>query len=102
MALKNFNPTTPGLRSLVLIDRSDLWKGDPVKKLTEGLTKSGGRNNHGRMTARRRGGGHTRLSRLVDFTRRTFDMPAHVPRLEYDSNPTALLPILLYEHAPPT
>src|SRR3546814_1607807 len=89
MALKNFNPTTPGRRSLVLIDRSDLWKGDPVKKLTEGLTKSGGRNNHGRMTARRRGGGHKRLYRMVDFKRRKFDMPAKVARLEYDPNRSA-------------
>ena len=61
MALKKFNPKTPGLRQLVIVDRSGLWKGDPEKTLTEGLTKSGGRNNHGRITARRRGGGHKRL-----------------------------------------
>ncbi|HEY9537738.1 MAG TPA: 50S ribosomal protein L2 [Kiloniellaceae bacterium] len=97
MALKNFNPTTPGRRSLVLIDRSDLWKGDPVKKLTEGLTKSGGRNNHGRMTARRRGGGHKRLYRMVDFKRRKFDMPAKVARLEYDPNRSAFIALIEYE-----
>src|SRR3546814_11603894 len=96
MALKNFNPTTPGRRSLVLIDRSDLWKGDPVKKLTEGLTKSGGRNNHGRMTARRRGGGHKRLYRMVDFKRRKFDMPANVARLEYEPHPRAFIALLEY------
>src|SRR3546814_12316363 len=94
MALKNFNPTTPGRRRLVLIDRSDLWKGDPVKKLTEGLTKSGGRNNHGRMTARRRGGGHKSLYRMVDFKRRKFDMPATVASLEYDPNRSACIDLI--------
>jgi len=97
MALKNFNPTTPGRRGLVLVDRSDLWKGDPVKKLTEGLTKSGGRNNLGRLTARRRGGGHKRLYRVVDFKRRKFDVPAKVARLEYDPNRSAFIALLDYE-----
>jgi large subunit ribosomal protein L2 len=97
MALKNFNPTTPGRRGLVLVDRSDLWKGDPVKKLTEGLTKTGGRNNHGRLTARRRGGGHKRLYRLVDFKRRKFDVPGKVARLEYDPNRSAFIALLDYE-----
>jgi len=97
MALKNFNPTTPGRRGLVLIDRSDLWKGDPVKKLTEGLTKTGGRNNHGRLTARRRGGGHKRLYRMVDFKRRKFDVPAKVARLEYDPNRSAFIALIEYE-----
>ena len=69
MALKTYNPTTPGLRQLVLVDRSELWKGKPVKALTEGLTKSGGRNNHGRITTRHLGGGHKRAYRLVDFKR---------------------------------
>jgi large subunit ribosomal protein L2 len=97
MALKNFNPTTPGRRGLVLVDRSDLWKGDPVKKLTEGLTKTGGRNNHGRLTARRRGGGHKRLYRVVDFKRRKFDVPGKVARLEYDPNRSAFIALLDYE-----
>jgi large subunit ribosomal protein L2 len=97
MALKNFNPTTPGRRGLVLIDRSDLWKGDPVKKLTEGLTKTGGRNNLGRLTARRRGGGHKRLYRMVDFKRRKFDVPAKVARLEYDPNRSAFIALIEYE-----
>ena len=88
MALKTFNPITPSLRQLVLVDRSELWKGKPVKALTEGLTKSGGRNNTGRITSRRMGGGHKRRYRLVDFKRRSkFDMPAVVERLEYDPNP---------------
>jgi len=97
MALKNYNPTTPGRRGLVSIDRGDLWKGDPVKKLTEGLTKSGGRNNLGRLTARRRGGGHKRLYRLVDFKRRKFDVPAKVERLEYDPNRSAFIALIEYE-----
>ncbi|MHA1600459.1 MAG: 50S ribosomal protein L2 [Alphaproteobacteria bacterium] len=97
MALKTHKPVTPGLRGLVTIDRSGLWKGKPVKSLTEGLTKSGGRNNHGRMTARRRGGGHKRLYRLVDFRRRKFDVPATVTRLEYDPNRTAFIALLEYE-----
>ena len=97
MALKNFNPITPSLRNLVLVDRSGLWKGKPVKELTEGLTKKGGRNNLGRITARRRGGGHKRRYRLVDFKRRNFDVPAKVLRLEYDPNRTAFIALIEYE-----
>ena len=97
MALRNFNPTTPGRRNLVLVDRSDLWKGKPVKKLTEGLSKKGGRNNEGRITARRRGGGHKRRYRIVDFKRRKFDMPAKVTRIEFDPNRTAFIALLEYE-----
>jgi len=97
MALKTFNPTTPGQRQLVLVDRSALYKGKPVKGLTEGLTKSGGRNNAGRMTARRRGGGHKRSYRLIDFKRQKFDVPATVERLEYDPNRTAFIALIKYE-----
>ncbi len=97
MALKTFNPTTPGRRNLVLTDRSQLWKGKPVKKLTEGLSKKGGRNNTGRITARRRGGGHKRRYRVVDFKRRKFDVPAKVLRLEYDPNRTAFIALIEYE-----
>jgi len=96
MALKNFRPITPSLRQLVLVDRSELWKGKPVKSLTEGLTKSGGRNNTGRITARRIGGGHKRRYRLVDFKRRKFDQPAVVERLEYDPNRTAFIALVRY------
>ena len=74
MALKSYNPTTPSQRQLVIVDRSELWKGKPVKKLTEGLTKAAGRNNTGRVTARRRGGGHKQSYRIIDFKRRKFDM----------------------------
>ncbi|MGQ7791382.1 50S ribosomal protein L2 [Faunimonas sp. B44] len=97
MALKSFNPTTPGQRQLVLVDRSGLWKGKPVKGLTEGLTKSGGRNNLGRVTARRRGGGHKRTYRLIDFKRTKFDVPATVERLEYDPNRSAFIALIRYE-----
>ncbi len=87
MALKSYNPTTPSQRQLVIVDRSGLWKGKPVKALTEGLSKSGGRNNYGRITARFIGGGHKRTYRLVDFKRRKFDVEGTVERLEYDPEP---------------
>ena len=96
MALKTYSPTTPSRRNLVLIDRSELWKGKPVKKLTEGLTKSGGRNNTGRVTARRQGGGHKRNYRLVDFKRRKFDVAATVQRIEYDPTRTAFIALIEY------
>jgi large subunit ribosomal protein L2 len=96
MALKSFKPTTPGQRQLVIVDRSELHKGKPVKALTEGLTKSGGRNNYGRITARRMGGGHKRRYRIVDFKRRKFDVAATVERLEYDPNRTAFIALVRY------
>ncbi|TNE59818.1 MAG: 50S ribosomal protein L2 [Alphaproteobacteria bacterium] len=96
MALKQYKPTSPGQRGLVLVDRSGLHKGRPVKKLTEGLTKKGGRNNHGRITARRQGGGHKRLYRLVDFKRRKFDVEGTVSRIEYDPNRTAFIALVDY------
>src|SRR3546814_13052735 len=94
MALKSYNPTTPSQRQLVIGDRSELWKGKPVKALTEGLTKKAGRNNTGRITARRRGGGHKQRYRLVDFKRRKFDMVGTVERLEYDPNRTAFIALI--------
>ena len=97
MALKTYNPTTPGQRGLVLIDRSELWKGRPVKRLTEGLSRSGGRNNTGRITARRIGGGTKRLYRIIDFKRRKADVPAKVERIEYDPNRTAFIALIRYE-----
>jgi large subunit ribosomal protein L2 len=97
MALRTFNPTSPGRRQLVLVDRSALWKGKPVKTLTEGISDPAGRNNHGHITARRRGGGHKRKYRLVDFKRRKFDMPGTVERLEYDPNRTAFIALIKYE-----
>ena len=97
MALKTYKPTTPGQRGLIQVDRSALHKGKPVKQLTEGLTKSGGRNNAGRITARRRGGGHKRTYRLVDFKRNKFDIAATVERLEYDPNRTAFIALIKYD-----
>ena len=97
MALKKFNPRTPSQRQLVIVDRSGLWKGKPVKTLTEGLTGSGGRNNAGRITARRRGGGHKRTYRMIDFKRRKFDVSATVERIEYDPNRTAFIALIKYD-----
>ncbi len=97
MALKKYKPNTPAMRGLVLVDKSELWKGRPVKKLTEGVTKNGGRNNNGRITARRRGGGHKRLYRIVDFKRTKFDVSAVVERIEYDPNRSAFIALLKYD-----
>jgi len=97
MALKQFNPITASLRGTVLIDRSELWKGKPVKGLTGGQHSTGGRNNHGRITSRFRGGGHKQTYRLVDFKRRKFDVPAVVERLEYDPNRTAFIALIKYQ-----
>jgi large subunit ribosomal protein L2 len=97
MALKNFKPVTSSLRGTVLIDRSELWQGKPVKALTRGKNASGGRNNHGHITTRFRGGGHKRTYRLVDFRRRKFDVPGVVERLEYDPNRSAFLALIKYQ-----
>src|SRR5580698_8090296 len=96
MALKTYTPTTPGLRQLVRVDRSELWKGKPVKALTEGLNSKGGRNNKGRITTRHQGGGHARRYRLVDFKRRKYDIEAVVQHLEYDPNRTAYIALIKY------
>ena len=97
MALKSYKPNTPGQRGLVLVSRESLWSGKPEKTLTIGLTKSGGRNNKGRVTARRRGGGHKRLYRMIDFKRNHFEIPAKVERIEYDPNRSAFIALLLYD-----
>src|SRR5919112_3452299 len=96
MALKQFNPTSPGRRELVLVDRSELHKGKPEKSLVEGLTKSGGRGGGGRIAVRFRGGGAKRLYRKIDFKRRKFDVPATVERLEYDPNRSAFIALVRY------
>ena len=97
MALKSYNPTTPGQRSLVLVDRSGLWRGKPEKTLTEGLRGKGGRNNKGRTTARRRGGGHKKRYRVIDFKRTKYDVPAVVERIEYDPNRSSFIALIKYE-----
>jgi large subunit ribosomal protein L2 len=96
MALKTYNPTSEGRRQLVTVDRSELWKGKPVKALTEGLNQKGGRNNTGRTTAYHRGGGHKRSYRMVDFRRVNFDKVGTVERLEYDPNRTAFIALVTY------
>ena len=97
MALKTFNPVTPSLRNTVLIERSDLHKGKPVKALTEGMHSTGGRNNSGKITSRFMGGGHKRRYRLIDFKRKKRDMTATVERLEYDPYRTAFIALVRYE-----
>ena len=96
MALKNYKPTSPGLRQLVIVDRSELYKGAPEKNLTVGLTKSGGRDNFGHVTSRRIGGGHKRKLRIIDFKRNKFDCEATVERIEYDPNRSAFIALISY------
>jgi large subunit ribosomal protein L2 len=96
MALKTYKPTSPGQRQLVKVDRSGLHKGKPVKGLTVGLNKSGGRNNLGRITNWLIGGGHKRSYRIIDFKRRKFDVVGTVERLEYDPNRTSFIALVNY------
>ena len=96
MALKTYKATNNASRQLIGIDRSELYKGSPVKTLTEGQKSTGGRNNHGHITSRRRGGGHKQAYRLIDFKRKKLDMPATVERLEYDPNRTAFIALVKY------
>ena len=97
MALKTFKPTSPGLRQLIIVDRSELYKGAPEKTLTVGLTKTGGRDNFGHVTSRRIGGGHKRKLRVIDFKRNKFDCEATVERIEYDPNRTSFIALIKYE-----
>jgi large subunit ribosomal protein L2 len=96
MALKSFKPVTPGLRQLVIVDRAGLYKGKPLKQLTEGKASTGGRNNNGRVTVRFRGGGHKQSYRIIDFKRRKLDIPAKVERIEYDPNRTSFIALIRY------
>ncbi|AHC73382.1 ribosomal protein L2 [Candidatus Endolissoclinum faulkneri L5] len=97
MTLRSFNPTTPSRRQLISIDRSELWSGKPIKKLTRGIGKKSGRNNTGRITVRHRGGGHKRTYRIVDFKRSKLNVTATVERIEYDPNRTAFIALVNYE-----
>ncbi len=97
MALKTYSPITPSQRHLVQVDKSQLWKGRPLKKLTKGMKKTGGRNNLGRITAWHRGGGHKRLYRTIDFKRNIFDVYATVERIEYDPNRTSYIALIKYD-----
>ncbi len=96
MALKTFKPTTPSMRQLVIVDRSELHKGKPEKTLTVGLTKSGGRDNFGHVTSRRKGGGHKQKYRIIDFKRSKFDVEATVERIEYDPNRSSFIALVNY------
>src|SRR6476660_741310 len=97
MALKSYKPTTPSQRNLVIVDRTGLYRGKPVKSLVEGQNSTGGRNNHGRITSRFRGGGHKQAYRKIDFRRAKFDVPATVERVEYDPNRTAFIALIKYQ-----
>ena len=97
MPLKSYKPTSPGQRDLVLVDRSELWSGRPEKSLSFGLNKKGGRNNSGRITMRRKGGGAKRLYRLIDFKRNKVDVKGTVERIEYDPNRSAFIALVKYE-----
>ena len=96
MALNTYKPTSAGRRQLILVDKSELYKGKPEKSLTKGLTKTGGRDNFGHVTSRRIGGGHKRSYRLIDFKRKKFDIEATVERIEYDPNRTAFIALISY------
>ena len=97
MALKNYNPTSPARRGLILVDKSGLYKGKPVKALTEGKRKTGGRNNKGHVTSRGIAGGHKQKYRFIDFKRRKWDVAGTVERIEYDPNRTAFIALIKYE-----
>src|SRR5947209_18896534 len=97
MALKAYKPPSPARRGLILVDKSALWKGKPVKALTEGKRKTGGRNNKGHVTSRGIAGGHKQKYRYIDFKRRTWDVPAKVESLEYDPNRSAFIALVTYE-----
>lgn len=97
MAIKSYNPTTPSQRGLISIDRSDLWKGSPLKILTESFKDEAGRNNKGQITVRRRGAGHKKAYRVIDFNRNKFDIVATVERIEYDPNRTAFIALIKYD-----
>jgi large subunit ribosomal protein L2 len=96
MALKTYNPTSPARRGLILVDKSSLWKGGPVKALTEGKKKTGGRNNKGHVTSRGIAGGHKQSYRFIDFKRRQWDVEGTVERIEYDPNRTAFIALISY------
>ena len=97
MALKQYKPTSPSRRQLVTVERSDLYSGAPEKSLSHGQSKTGGRNNYGRITVWQRGGGHKRLYRIIDFKRTYDNIEAKVERLEYDPNRSAFIALIKYK-----
>ena len=97
MAIKKFKPVTPGMRFRSIVDNSDiLTKKPPERSLLEGLSKSGGRNHHGRITSRRRGGGHKRRYRRIDFRRDKFGIPGKIAAIEYDPNRSSNIALVHY------
>lgn len=96
MTLKNYKAITPSLRQLITIDRSDLWKGSPLKILTTKVKESSGRNNVGHITVRHKSAGHKKSFRIIDFKRDKFDIEASVERIEYDPNRTSFIALLKY------
>jgi len=97
MALKQYKPVTSSQRGLVLVEKSDIFKGKPHKKLTKGLSAKGGRNNYGHLTARRKGGRHKRKYRIIDFKRNVLNSPATVERIEYDPNRSSYIALIKYK-----
>ena len=97
MALKKFRPNTPGTRGLTLVDKKGLWTGKPLKSLTAGLSKKGGRNNTGRITMRRKGGGHKAKYRIIDFKRNKLDIAGTVERIEHDPNRSSYIALIKYD-----
>jgi large subunit ribosomal protein L2 len=96
MPIRKYKPTSPGRRDMSVADFSDLSRKRPERKLTKGLTKSGGRNNAGRVTSFHRGGGHKRRYRRIDFRREKHGVPAKVASIEYDPNRTCRIALLHY------
>lgn len=97
MGIKKFNPTTPGLRHAAISDFEELTKHKPEKNLLVPRRRTGGRNNRGRVTSRHRGGGHKKMTRIIDFRRDKIDMPAKVVAIEYDPNRSARLALVQYQ-----
>jgi large subunit ribosomal protein L2 len=96
MAIKKYKPTTPGRRGMSGLTFEELTTSKPLKSLTAGFSKSGGRNNTGRITTRHHGGGHKQLYRIIDFKRNKDGVPAKVATIEYDPNRTANIALLNY------
>jgi len=97
MTIKILKPTTPGQRGTVLVNKSSLWKGNPFKSLVKKSHSTGGRNNQGRITSRRMGGGAKRKYRIIDYKRNKLDVLGEVMRLEYDPNRSAFICLIKYE-----
>ena len=97
MTLKILKPTTPGQRGTILVDKSHLWKGNSLKSLIVKSISTGGRNNQGRITSRRMGGGAKRKYRIIDFQRNKFDISCEVIRNEYDPNRSAFISLVKYD-----